>query len=129
MGKFKRNKNRKHEKPIKKFVKRFVSVKSVLDYIYDNLNKLHESERIAIVREDEEEGDDYNHVTSVFYRILFFDGFEYCVGHSIIVEDDEDWAQADSWEQYHCSVSIGSEKIQKRIEALEIMLKLENILN
>lgn len=120
MGKYKRTKT----KPKKQ--KRFANVKMILDLIREHKDKIKNlpATTIQIEKRNIEWGDEWDSETGYEYLIFFDDKSAYLVGETQVIEDREDYAQADSWQQSHCR-----DYYQERgtVPCLEVLEKLESV--
>ena len=121
MGKYKRTKARPKKE------KRFANVKMILDLMHEHKDKIKTLPvtKIQVEKRDIEYGDEWDSETGFEYLIFFADKSAYLVGETKVIEDREDYAQADSWVQQHCK-----DYYQERwtVPALEVLEKLEYIL-
>jgi len=107
--------------------KRFASVKMILDLIKEHKDKIESlpETTIKIEKQDIEWGNEWYSETGHEYLIFFADKSAYLVGETKVIEDREDYAQADSWMQQHC---IDYYQERWNVPALEVLEKLEDIL-
>lgn len=119
MGKYKRTKG----KPKKQ--KRFANVKMILDLIREHKDKIENLPEtvIQLEKRDIEWGDEWDSETGYEYLIFFADKSAYLVGETKVIEDREDYSQADSWEQSHCTDYYQ----ERNVTCLEVLEKLEAV--
>lgn len=104
------------------------NVRMVLNFIRehkDDFDKLPNT-IIQIEKRDINYGDEYDSENGYEYLIFFADKSVYLVGEIQIIEDRDDYAQADSWEQTYC---IDYYNELKSVTCLEVLEKLESVLN
>jgi hypothetical protein len=119
MGKYKRTKS----KPKKQ--KRFANVEMILALIREHKDKIENlpATTIQLEKREIEWGDEWDSETGYEYLIFFSDKSAYLVGETQVIEDREDYAQADSWQQSHCR-----DYYQERsVPCLEVLEKLEAV--
>lgn len=118
MGDYKRTK-RKSKKQ-----RRFVNVEMILDFIHEHKDKIENlpTTTIKLERRNINWGDGWNYQAGYEYLIFFADKSSYLVGQITVIEDSEDYAQADSWQESYCM-----DYYQKRetVPCSEVLEKLE----
>ncbi len=119
MGAYKRNKTKVKPK------QRFVNTEMVLAYLHKNMSHFEKFPEtiLQIERREIEFGDEWSGESGYEYLIFFSDKSGYLVGRTMVHEDAEDWAQAERWEQFHCSNYYDG----YTVDAIEVMLKLEKL--
>ena len=112
------------EKAKPKKEKRFANAKMILDLIHEHKDKIEglPITKIQVERRDIEEGDEWDSEIGFEYLIFFADKSAYLVGETKVIEDREDYAQADSWMQQYC---IDYYQERWTVPALEVLEKLE----
>lgn len=115
MGKYKRNKTR-----IKK-VKRFVTIKQVIELINSNIDKLNTfpTTTIQIEKREVEFGDEDSGGDGYEYVIFFEDKTAYIIGETIVHDDNECWGEE------HC---LDYSQERWNVNPLEILEKIEVLL-
>ena len=100
--------------------KALYTVSMLLNYIHKNFKSL----KIVgnIVKEEIDHGDEWNSETGYQY-IIKARGLTIGVGEVTVVEDRENYAQADSWQQLHCTNLTKGTEIHPSIVHKLIKLK------
>lgn len=120
MGKYKRAKGKEKKQ------KRFANVRMILDLIRENKDKIENlpTTTIQVEKRDIDWGDEWDSESGYEYLIFFSDKTAYLVGETVVVEDREDYAQADSWKQSHCTDYYEN----KNVDCLEVLEKIEAVI-
>lgn len=112
-----------------------VSAKEIFSFLKSNFNILNElpNEIFQLEHRDIDEGDEFYSEQGEEYLILFSDKSNYLVGYMIITEDDDNWAQAETYEtskccDYHTFNSIDSNKIWEKVKEVCISNNLSHLL-
>lgn len=114
MGKYKRNKTR-----IKK-VKRFVTIKQVIDFINSNIDKLntYPTTTIQIEKREVHFGDEYGGEDGYEYVIFFEDKTAYIIGKTIVHDDNECWSEEHCLDYYQERWNVNPLEILEKIKVL-----------
>lgn len=103
----------------------FISIGTVFGFLFKNLDKLIKLDNkiIYIKKKEDAYGDRYYSVSTIEFLIKI-DNVKYRVGHENIIEDADDWGQAEWSESWFCKVKSTNQSIEPKI----LMNKLKNIL-
>ena len=106
--------------------KRFVNVKMILELIYEHKHKFEEISPsiMQMEKRDIDWGDEWDSEHGYEYLIFFSDKSAYLVGETTLIEDRENYAQAESWQQTHCLDYYE----KRRVACLELIEKLEKLI-
>lgn len=106
---------------------RFVNVDMLMKFMRENEKKLTSlpNDIFSFKFERFDEGDEWNSEHGSDYIIKFNNESQYIFGTSIINEDAEDWAQAESYEVSHCREYVNT----RSISPLFILEKLESLID
>lgn len=98
----------------------------ILDLIREHKDKIKSlpASVIQLEKRKIEFGDELDSETGYEYLISFADKSAYLVGETTVVEDREDYAQADSWQESHC---IDYHQERRTVPCLEVLEKLEMV--
>lgn len=105
----------------------FISISKVFEFLFKNFDKLKKLDNkiINLKKREDDYGDEYYSVRTIEFLIKI-DNIKYRVGHENIIEDSDDWGQAEWSESWYCSIT--TKDSDKPIEPKIIMNKLRNIL-